>query len=309
MHCNVSGSSASQAYNKQMQRARTTVASALAAAASRLAAAGIEEPRREARLLVATALGWDAARVLGYPEAALDPAAEARLAALVERRAAREPMARILGYREFWSLRFELSPATLDPRPDSETLIEAALAALRDRARPYRVLDLGTGSGCLLLALLSELPGAWGLGVDRAESAVATARRNAAALGFGARARFAVGDWAAAIAGEWDAVLVNPPYIAAGAIAGLMPEVAHHEPRLALEGGVDGLDAYRMLAPQIARLLTVQGVAAVELGQGQAEAVAGIMTGAGLAIRGLTHDLAGMDRCLVLASGGGGRTA
>ena len=249
---------------------------------------------------MATALGWDPARVLAYPETILDAGAESRLAALLARRAAREPMARILGYREFWSLRFELSPATLDPRPDSETLIEAALAALPDRARRYRALDLGTGSGCLLLALLSELPGAWGLGVDRAESAVATARRNAAELGLHARARFVVGDWAAAIAGEWDIVLINPPYIAAGAIAGLMPEVAHHEPRLALEGGIDGLDAYRALAPQIARLLAPQGVAAVELGQGQAEAAAALMTGAGLAIQGVRHDLAGVDRCLML---------
>ena len=249
---------------------------------------------------MATALECDPARVLGFPETNLDPLAESRLAALLARRAAREPMARILGYREFWSLRFELSPATLDPRPDSETLIEAALAALPDRARPYRVLDLGSGSGCLLLALLSELPCAWGLGIDRAESAVATARRNAAALGLVGRARFAVGDWAAAIAGEWDVILVNPPYIPASAIAGLMPEVAGHEPRLALEGGIDGLDAYRAVGPQIAGLLAPQGVAAVELGQGQAEAAAGIMMGAGLAIREVRHDLAGVDRCLML---------
>ncbi|HVM79816.1 MAG TPA: peptide chain release factor N(5)-glutamine methyltransferase [Stellaceae bacterium] len=277
------------------------IATALTATASRLAAAGIDDSRREARLLMATALGWDAARVLAYPESVLDAEAEARLESLLARRARREPMARILGHREFWSLRFELSPATLDPRPDSETLIEAALAALPDRAQPYRALDLGTGSGCLLLALLSELPQAWGLGIDRAAEAVATARRNAAALGLGSRARFAVGDWATAIAGDWHAILVNPPYIASGAIAGLMPEVAKHEPRLALDGGRDGLDAYRTLLPQVAGLLAPQGVAVIELGEGQLAAVAEIASAVGLVIHGKRHDLAGVERCLIVA--------
>jgi len=276
------------------------VAAALAAAAESLSAAGIDDPRREARLIVATVLGWDTARVLAYPESPLGEEALARLASLLARRGAREPMARILGHREFWSLRFELSPATLDPRPDSEALIEAVLAELPDRTQPHRVLDLGTGSGCLLLALLSERPHAWGLGIDRAAEAVVTARRNAAALGLGARARFAVGDWAAAIAGDWHAILVNPPYIASADIPGLMPEVARHEPRLALDGGSDGLDGYRALLPQVAGLLAPQGVAVIELGQGQAEEVARLASGAGLAIRGIRHDLAGMERCLVL---------
>jgi len=280
------------------------IATALTTAASRLAAAGIDGSRREARLLLATALGWDAARVLAHPESVLDAEAETRLELLLARRVGREPIARILGHREFWSLRFELSPSTLDPRPDSETLIETALAALPDRARAYRVLDLGTGSGCLLLALLSELPRAWGLGVDRSVEAVATARRNAAALGLGHRAGFAVGDWATAIAGDWHAILVNPPYIASDAIACLLPEVATHEPRLALDGGRDGLGSYRALLPQIAGLLAQQGVAAIELGDGQAAAVAEIASGAGLAIHGIRYDLAGVERCLMV-----GRTA
>ena len=276
------------------------LATTLSSATTRLSAAGIPDPRREARLLLAMALGWDAARVLAYPESPLDAEAERRLEGLLARRARREPISRILGHREFWSLRFELSPSTLDPRPDSECLIEAALASLPERGRPYRVLDLGTGTGCLLLALLSELPQAWGLGVDRAGEAAATARRNAAALGLADRARFVIGDWATSITGDWHAILVNPPYIASGAISGLMPEVAQHEPRLALDGGKDGLGAYRGLLPQIARLLAPQGVAAIELGEGQAAAVASIATAAGLAIRGIRHDLAGIERCMTL---------
>ena len=280
------------------------VGTALTTATSRLASAGISDARREARLLLATVLGWDAARVLAYPEALLNAEAEMRLEALLARRARREPISRILGHREFWSLRFELAPSTLDPRPDSEVLIEAALAALPERRRPYRVLDLGTGTGCLLLALLSELPSAWGVGIDRSAEAAATARRNAAALGLSQRARFAVGDWATSIAGDWHAILVNPPYIASAGIAGLMPEVARHDPRLALDGGGDGLEAYRALVPQIVGLLAPQGVAAIELGVGQAADVAGIATAAGLVIQGIRHDLGGIERCMIVGRAG-----
>ena len=280
--------------------ADTAVGTALAAAAARLGAAGISDPRREARLLLAAALGWDTARVLGFPEAEMTAAAGRRLDELIARRSAREPISRILGYREFWSLAFELSADTLDPRPDSETLIEAALTALGERDRVYRVLDFGTGSGCLLLALLSELPNAQGTGVDLSEGALAMARRNAAALGLGGRARFARGNWGDGLSGEWDVILVNPPYIPSTALRTLMPEVARYDPRLALEGGPDGLEAFRALAPEIARLLAPTGIAAVEVGAGQAHAVAPIMAGAGLVLRALRHDLSGVDRCLVL---------
>jgi release factor glutamine methyltransferase len=276
------------------------VGAALADAALRLSAAGISDARREARLLLAAALGWDAARVLGFPEAEMTAAAGRRLEQLIARRSAREPVSRILGYREFWSLPFELSADTLDPRPDSETLIGSALAALGERARAYRVLDFGTGSGCLLLALLSELPNARGTGVDLSEGALQTARRNAAALGLGARAQFLRGNWGDGLSGHWDVILANPPYIPSHALQSLMPEVARYEPKLALDGGTDGLEAYRALGPQIARLLAPAGVATVEVGAGQAPAVTAIMGGAGLVLRALRHDLSGVDRCLVL---------
>ena len=280
--------------------AAITVASAVATAADRLRRAGIADARREARLLVGVALGWDAARVLGFPETELTAAAGERLATMLARRAAREPISRILGHREFWSLQFELSPETLDPRPDSETLIEAALAALGDRSRAYRVLDCGTGTGCLLLALLSELPQATGTGIDLSEGALETARRNAAALGLAARARFIRADWTDGLSGVWDVILANPPYVASDQIDGLEPEVARYEPRRALDGGVDGLAAYRALAPAIARGLAPGGLAAVEIGAGQTQEVTGIMAGAGLALRAVRHDLSGEDRCLVL---------
>ena len=277
-----------------------SVKTALGDATARLEAAGLLEARREARLLVGEALGWDSARVLGFPEVVMMPAESERLQALIARRSAREPISRILGYREFWSLRFELSPDTLDPRPDSETLIEAALSALEDRERAYRVLDFGTGTGCLLLALLSELQNAFGTGIDISGSALEVARRNAAALGFGARVQFVRGNWGDGVTGQWDVILANPPYITSDDIDRLAPEVARFEPRSALDGGVDGLAAYRSLAPTITRLLVPTGIAAVEVGSGQAQKAAAIMAEAGLALRLIRHDLSGIDRCLVL---------
>jgi release factor glutamine methyltransferase len=218
----------------------------------------------------------------------------------VRRRAAGEPLSRLRGAREFWSLDFALSPETLDPRPESETLVAAALDAVPDRAARLRLLDLGTGTGCLLLALLSELPNAWGLGIDRAAGAAATARANAVALGLASRAAFIVGDWGEALRGGFDFVVSNPPYIPSADIPALAPEV-RHDPLRALDGGPDGLDAYRALAPDLARLL--RGTALIELGAGQAPAAARIMRTAGLDVRGTRPDLAGIDRCLVLEPG------
>jgi release factor glutamine methyltransferase len=280
--------------------ADTSVRTALSNATARLGAAGISDARREARLLVAAALGWEVARVLGFPELEMTIAANQRLETLLVRRSAREPVSRILGYREFWSLRFALSADTLDPRADSETLIEASLAALDDRERAYRVLDFGTGTGCLLLALLAELPHAVGIGTDCSQGALETARQNAAALDLGDRARFVRGNWGDGLSGQWDVVLANPPYVASRELDGLMPEVARYEPRLALDGGADGLTAYRALAPEIARLLAPAGIAVIEVGAGQAPAVAATMAGAGLVLRAIRHDLSGVDRCLVL---------
>jgi release factor glutamine methyltransferase len=273
---------------------------AVAALTPRLAAAGIEQARREARLLVALAAGVGPATVLGWPERCLDAAAETRLAELADRRAAREPYARLAGRRQFWSLDFALSPETLDPRPDSETLIEAALERLPDRRAPLRLLDLGTGSGCLLLALLSELDNAFGIGVDLLPGAAATARRNAASLGLADRAVFAVGRWGEALAGTMDVILANPPYICSESIDSLAPEVARHEPRAALDGGSDGLEAYRALAGEAKRLLKRDGIALFELGAGQASAVAALMIEAGMTPEGTRRDLAEIERVLIV---------
>jgi len=280
--------------------AETTVKMALAAATAQLSAAGISQARREARLFVAAALDWDAARVIAFPDVGLPAEVSLRLQDMIARRSAREPVSRILGHREFWSLRFDLSPDTLDPRPDSETLIEATLAALDDRERAYRVLDFGTGSGCLLLSLLSELPNAVGTGVDLSEGALDTARRNAAALGLAGRARFVCANWGEGLSGDCDVILANPPYIASVELGRLMPEVARYEPRLALDGGIDGLRAYRALALEIARMLAPHGIAVVEVGAGQAADATAILGEAGLALRAVRHDLSGVDRCLVL---------
>ncbi|MBV9522226.1 MAG: peptide chain release factor N(5)-glutamine methyltransferase [Alphaproteobacteria bacterium] len=278
----------------------TTIGEAVAWAASRFAACGLPEPRREARLLLALALGCDGAIVLGYPEREVPAAAAARLQELVSRRAAGEPAARLVGHREFWGMAFALSPATLVPRPDSETLIEAALACLPDRRAPLRILDLGTGTGCLLLALLKELPAATGFGIDLSAEAAMMARRNAAANGLASRAGFLVGSWGRAVIGGIDVILANPPYIPSGVIPGLAPEVARHDPMLALDGGADGLSAYRELAPEMARLLTADGLAVLEVGAGQARAVERIAEQAGLALALSRPDLSGTERCLVL---------
>jgi release factor glutamine methyltransferase len=212
---------------------------------------------------------------------------------------AHEPLSRIIGRREFWGLEFMLSGDTLDPRPESETVVEAVLARLPDRTGAYRFLDLGTGTGCLLLALLSEFPRAIGVGIDIAAGAARTARRNAELLGLGGRAHFVVGDWVRAVAGGFDAVVANPPYIATPAVARLAPEVRNHDPHRALDGGADGLLAYRAIAVDLHRLLLSGGIFAAEIGQGQADSVAAILVQNGLAIDGLAHDLAGIVRCVV----------
>ena len=278
---------------------KATIGACLEEGARRLAKAGIPDARREARLILAHALGIGTATILGYPERAVEDAG--RFDSLIARRAAREPLSHLTGRREFWSLEFEVTPETLDPRADSETLVEAALAAIPDRQAPLSVLDFGTGTGCLLLALLSELPNARGVGIDIAEETLAVARRNAAGLGLAERALFAIGDWGGALAGPFDLIVSNPPYIPAGEIPGLQPEVADFEPRRALDGGVDGLDAYRRLGPDISRLLRPGGVAVLEFGLGQGDAVARLMAAEGLAPQGFRADLAGHDRCLTLA--------
>ncbi|NKC29909.1 peptide chain release factor N(5)-glutamine methyltransferase [Falsiroseomonas selenitidurans] len=268
-----------------------------------LRAAAIESPRLEARLLLGHAMGATPEQLLREPGARVPAQAVARFGAALAARLARVPMAHILGRQGFWTLDLAVSPATLIPRPDSESLVEAALEALPDAAAPLRVLDLGTGTGCLLLAVLAERPAAFGIGVDVAPAAAALAAANARANGLAARAAFLAGDWAAALAGRFDLVLSNPPYIESAAIAGLMPEVARHEPASALDGGADGLDAYRSIAAALPGLLAPGGVAVLELGQGQRQAVERLAGAAGLRVRGCRADLGGIDRALLLAAG------
>ena len=282
------------------------LAEALREIGGRLAPAGVADPRREARLLLAAATGLSQAQLVAEPRRPLDEAAAGRLAELARRRESREPLSRILGRREFWSLSFALGPETLDPRPDSETLIEAALAWLgpsRGRAGGpmLKILDLGTGTGCLLLALLSELPRAEGLGIDAQPGAVAIAQANAEALGLGVRARFRTGNWGQGIGERFDVILCNPPYVPAAEIARLEPEVARFDPWLALSGGSDGLDSYRALALQLPDLLAGEGRAFIELGFGQTEAAARLFETGGLQALDCRSDLAGIPRCLVLS--------
>ncbi len=272
---------------------------ALAQAAATLRDAGIENPRLEARLLLAHALGLTQEQLLAGP----DQAVPKNFTALLARRVAHEPLAYILGRQEFWSLSFTVSPATLIPRADSETLIEAALAALPDRTQVRRILDLGTGTGCLLLAALSEFPAAFGVGVDISPAAAALATANAAALQLRARAAFLAGNWAAALGGQFDLILANPPYIPSRDIAALMPEVRGHEPAAALDGGADGLAAYRIILAALPGLLAPGGVAVLELGIGQDRAMMPMAAAAGFAAA-TRRDLAGIARALILRCSG-----
>lgn len=265
--------------------------------AARFRAAGIETAALDARILVEEVAGRPAASDGSL--AALPPDVVARLDAVATRREAGEPVWRILGEREFWGLPFRLSADTLEPRPDSETIVEAALAALGDRRhKPLSIFDLGTGTGCLLIAMLSECPGAHGLGIDITPGAVETARGNAALNGVEDRAVFRKGDWFEGVATRFDLVLSNPPYIPAGEIGSLDRSVREHDPLRALDGGRDGLDAYRVLAGGLAGVLNAGGIAVLEIGAGQEADVVAIMRGAGLVHRATRHDLGGHARAL-----------
>jgi release factor glutamine methyltransferase len=268
-------------------------------AVAALERAGFDETRRRARRLLAAALGLSPTEVFTGPDRMITEDEGERIAAVLRRALAHEPLSRIVGVREFWGLEFVLSPDTLDPRPETETIVEAVLARLPGRDRAHRLLDLGTGSGCLLLALLSEFPAASGVGVDRAPGAIGAARDNAGRLGLGARARFAVCDWGVGIEERFDAIVSNPPYIESNAMPRLPREVRDFDPPLALDGGADGLDAYRAIAADLPRLLAPAGVFACEVGQGQENAVAGIMSAGGLVVDAILPDLAGIPRCVV----------
>jgi release factor glutamine methyltransferase len=275
------------------------VSAALDLGAKRLRDAGIDGPRRDARLLLALALGASYPATLDGAQILTANQAE-RFESYLARREAREPVARIKGVREFWGLDFILSADTLDPRPDSETLIEAAIATFPEPHYLNRILDLGTGSGCLLCAALYEFPHALGIGVDCQPRAVKIAEKNAGLLGLGPRTAFIAGDWGDALAlGSFDLILANPPYIADGDIADLPPEVSQYDPHGALAAGADGLGAYRALIPQAQRLLAPGGMLVVEVGVGQSDKIAVLMVAAELRVIEIRRDLAGQERCIV----------
>jgi release factor glutamine methyltransferase len=266
-------------------------------AAKNLAAAGVESPRTEARLLYAHALGVRRDDTLS---ADLKPTPEqtAAFAAMVMRRIAREPFAYVTGAKEFWSLDFQVGPGVLVPRPETETLIEEALRVIPDRNTPLAVADLGTGSGALLIAALKEFPRAAGLGLDSSAEALGYARRNVFVHGLSERAKLKLDDWAAAPDDSFDLVFSNPPYIPSVEIESLDPEVSRFEPRAALDGGPDGLDAYRALALVLPRILKKGGWAILEIGAGQA--VEPVFQGSGLRLAGITPDLGGIPRAVLL---------
>jgi len=281
--------------------AEQTRADALRGAATRLAEAGVPAPWRDARLLLAAVLEVDVAALMGEPAGALTPSQAQRFADMIARRADRCPVSRILGEREFWSLPLTVSDATLDPRPDSETVVDTVLERVAAPAPACRILDLGTGTGCLLIALLSALPSATGVGVDRDSAVVATARANARANGVDDRATFVVGDWARGIAGTFDVIVCNPPYVRSDEIAAAEPEVARWEPEGALDGGPDGLAAYRALLPGLHERLAHDGLVVLEVGSGQAEDVGTLVADHGLAVRACEVDLTGTTRCVIAA--------
>jgi release factor glutamine methyltransferase len=262
--------------------------------------AKLDSPELDARVLVKHALKLTDAELIGAADRLASPECAATLDNMVTRRVSGEPVARILGHKEFWGLSFALGLDTLVPRPETETLIEAALAAF-GRAAPGRILDLGTGTGCLLLAALSEFTEATGVGADLAPKAVEVAASNAARLGFAGRAAFQVSDWDAEIEGEFDLLLSNPPYILKGDIENLPSEVKLFDPLLALDGGKDGLAAYRKLAAAAVRRLAPGGLLIAELGAGQEADVAAVMAAEGLHVEGPARpDLAGIPRALVV---------
>jgi release factor glutamine methyltransferase len=262
----------------------------------------IDSAELDARMLVGAVLGLDLTGMIAAADRLITSDQSIRLEDFARRRLAGEPVARILGRKEFWGLPLKLSTATLVPRPDTETVVELALEMLRASPLPDRVLriaDIGTGSGAILLALLSELPDAFGVGTDISQAALRTASANAAELALNDRAVFVVCDYAAALAEGFDLIVSNPPYIRSAEVAGLAAEVRDHDPRAALDGGADGLDAYRALIPEAARLLRFGGALVVEAGHGQSGPIKGLMTAAGLTHdRPAKADLAGIPRAV-----------
>jgi release factor glutamine methyltransferase len=287
-------------------KAGATVAEACEKLADVFRQAGLDEALADARILTGHALSLSRAQLLAQSDRELEPREIDAISARAMRRLRREPVSRIVGFREFWGLKFEINPSVLDPRPDTETVVEAALDWLTTRSlrnERLRVLDIGTGSGALLLSLLSELPNAIGIGTDISMDALATARVNAQRHQLEARCHLVRCNFTAALRGPFELIVSNPPYIASGDIAMLAPEVRDHEPRPALDGGADGLAAYRAIAADSPRLLADGGRLIVELGQGQAEAVGALLRQGGLAVKGPPQrDLSGINRAMIASA-------
>jgi release factor glutamine methyltransferase len=279
-----------------------TIATLVRETTDRFKALGIESARLDAQILLAHVLDVPRENILRDGHLVLEGALFDAFQRLVDQRAARKPISHLIGHREFWSLDLEVTPDTLDPRADSETVVDAALRLLPDRRAPAHILDLGTGTGALLLALLTELPHATGLGFDKSEAALAVAQRNAERLRLSDRARFHAGDWTSAqwtrdLDGPFHLIVSNPPYIPTRELALLQPEV-RAEPSLALDGGSDGLDAYRLLVPVLPDLLVKGGGIVFEVGLAQAEAVGALMTAQGFTAPGMARDLSTRARAL-----------
>jgi len=290
-----------------------TFEAALGAAARALRDGGIDTSVLDARLLLCHAAGLTHEALIARGREALGPDAAARFEAYVARRRDGEPVSRIRGTREFYGRPFRINAHTLDPRPDTETLITAALELVARKGwhnRPLRLLDLGTGSGCILITLLAELPLAQGVGTDISEAALQLAGETARRLDVGDRARFVVADWLDGVPGPFDLIVSNPPYIPAAEIAGLAREVAAHDPHRALDGGADGLEAYRRIALGAPGALRPGGQLLVEIGASQSEAVSALFRASGFTVGedGLRRDLGGRPRCIVAGRPSAGRT-
>lgn len=260
----------------------------------------IESASLDARILLEYVLGVNREQLLFSLELPITTEQYDRFAALVEKRVKRQPVSKIIGKREFWGINFAVNENTLDPRPDSETLIEYVLERIENRDAALRILDLGTGTGCLLLSLLSELPAAKGIGVDASEEALTVAKENAAALGLTERTDFVPGDWCSKLEGKFDIIISNPPYIPTAEISALEPEVAEFDPILALDGGADGLNCYRKIMKQLPDMLAKDGFAAFEIGMGQQNGLGAIANENGFEITGSKNDLSGIARCLIV---------
>jgi release factor glutamine methyltransferase len=274
---------------------------ALNEGAARLRAAGIPSARLDARVLLAMAMEVSTGEV--FTETELEPATHERFAALIARRAAREPLAYLTGTKEFWSLAIAVGPGVLIPRPETETLIETALNEFPPEGL-LRVLDIGTGSGCLLIAFLSARTNATGVGVDASDAALAWARRNVLAHGLGSRCRLEIARWEPAETGLFDVILVNPPYLTTTEFEQSQPEIRDWEPRSALVAGEDGLEAFRALGPVFRRRLATGGKAFIEVGAGQATAAGEILLRSGLDVKAAISDLSGVPRCLIAGQAG-----